>query len=753
MKHYLSMAVVALALAACSDDYDDTALWNTVNDHENRIAALEQWQDEVNNNIAALQQLLNTNDMITSVTPVMENGKEVGYTIAFLHSDPVTIYNGTQGEKGEAGDTPQIGLTQDEDGNWYWTLNGELMCDAEGNPIRANGEDGEDGQDGQAGQDGADGEDGSDGSTGPQGPAGEDAPTPQIGLGSSIEGGTIVTDNGVVQLDAWYLSVDGGATWYRISGDKGATGDKGDTGAQGPQGDQGEQGEQGEQGPQGPQGEQGPQGIQGEQGDSWFACAPTLSEDGTYYIFTLADGDDDPDNNPTIEVAAYQSLRILTEEEHNGSGTFDNGVVEVQGEATFYLSMNAETDYKAIVAEVTPLDDDAVLTRAASEWSATVQEAADGNITVTVTAPSNGKALLDVSLIRADGSKVTASRVLEAPGYEVVDGTYIVYTAKGLQAWAEAVKSTPSTSCTLAADITLTGEWTPIGIDFDNQYTGTFDGGNYTITGLTMTGSDEYAGLFGYIGSGGTVKNVKLEDVQIESDNQYGCVGGVAGNSDGNIENCSVSGSVSSRCTAGGVVGQQFGGSITLCGSSATVKGTGEVGGVAGKTDNSATLTACYATGNVTFERASTINTFAGGVVGFNGTGSILTACYATGNVTGTGTGTGSCYVGGVTGDNASGTLTACYHATGTVSGPDGATGGVTGRNYTSLGAPVITACYWGGNGQEQGIGYNQAGTGDTEKVDGDWTEAMNAMNNALSGTSWKYVSGSGNEPLTLQKQ
>ena len=119
MKHYLSMAVVALALAACSDDYDDTALWNTVNDHENRIAALEQWQDEVNNNIAALQQLLNTNDMITSVTPVMENGKEVGYTIAFLHSDPVTIYNGTQGEKGEAGDTPQIGLTQDEDGNWY----------------------------------------------------------------------------------------------------------------------------------------------------------------------------------------------------------------------------------------------------------------------------------------------------------------------------------------------------------------------------------------------------------------------------------------------------------------------------------------------------------------------------------------------------------------------------------------------------------------------------------------------------------
>lgn len=331
-------------------------------------------------------------------------------------------------------------------------------------------------------------------------------------------------------------------------------------------------------------------------------------------------------------------------------------------------------------------------------------------------------------------------------GYtEVSEGNYTVDNEKGLKNLAKLVNNGAiDINITLTADITLTGEWTPIGIDDKHQYIGTFDGGNHTISGLTVTGSDEYAGLFGYIGKdGGTVKNVVLENVQITSDYQYGYVGGVAGYSRGNIENCSVSGSVSSRCTAGGVVGQQFGGSITLCGSSATVKGTGEVGGVAGKTDNSATLTACYATGNVTFERASTINTFAGGVVGSNGTGSILTACYATGNVTGTGTGTGSCYVGGVTGDNASGTLTACYHATGTVSGPDGATGGVTGRNYTSLGAPVITACYWGDNGQEQGIGYNQAGTiGGTEQVtDGDWLDAVAQMNAALqsAGSEWRY--------------
>lgn len=338
-------------------------------------------------------------------------------------------------------------------------------------------------------------------------------------------------------------------------------------------------------------------------------------------------------------------------------------------------------------------------------------------------------------------------------------GNYTVTSAEGLKNIAKLVNEEwkLGINITLTADIDLKGiDWTPIGKDDNKAYTGTFDGGNYTITGLTVTGSNEYAGLFGRIGSGGTVKNVVLKDVQIESDNQYGCVGGVAGNSDGNIENCSVSGSVSSRHTAGGVVGQQFGGSITLCGSSATVKGTGEVGGVAGKTDNSATLTACYATGNVTFERASTINTFAGGVVGFNGTGSILTACYATGNVTGTGTGTGSCYVGGVTGDNSSGTLTACYHAKEDVSGPTGTTGGVAGRNFkgSMSGGGIITACYWGGNGQEQGIGEDQVGTGGTTMVtDGDWTDAMKAMNAALSGTGWLYVPGSGDAPLTLRKQ
>ena len=329
-------------------------------------------------------------------------------------------------------------------------------------------------------------------------------------------------------------------------------------------------------------------------------------------------------------------------------------------------------------------------------------------------------------------------------------GNYTVTSTEGLKNIAKLVNEEwkLGINITLTADIDLKGiDWTPIGKDDNKAYTGTFDGNGKTITGLTVTGSDQYAGLFGYIGSGGTVKNVVLEGVQIESDNSSGYAGGVAGDSWGTIENCSVSGSVSGTTFAGGVVGSQRGGSITGCNSSATVKGVIFAGGIAGETNSGASLTGCYATRDVTVENDGTNNSHAGGVVGYNG-GGTLTACYATGSVTGTGTGTGSCYVGGITGDNSSGTLTACYHAKGAVSGPAGTTGGVAGRNYKSYNDPVITACYWGGNGQTQGIGYNQAGTGGTTQVtDGNWSGAKDAMNTALSGTSWRYVLGTDGLP------
>ena len=296
-------------------------------------------------------------------------------------------------------------------------------------------------------------------------------------------------------------------------------------------------------------------------------------------------------------------------------------------------------------------------------------------------------------------------------GYTIEsNGSYTVTSADGLMNVAKLVNGGKTDiNITLDKNIDLTGkDWTPIGTDYDNSYKGTFDGGGHTITGLTFTTNDEYAGLFGWLNRAGTVKNVVMEGVQITSHQIYGgSIGGVVGSGWGTIENCSVSGSVSGTVYVGGVVGVQIGGSITGCSSSATVKGTVDVGGVAGQTNSSATLTACYATGNVTIEINPEKNIAGGSLVGMNA-GSSLLACYATGNVTSTGSSTGYMHI-----------------------------GGFLGNNYTT-----VTAGYWKNN-HEQGIGYNRESTGAT-KVDGSvvtWQKAVDAMNTALqnAGSEWRY--------------
>ena len=293
--------------------------------------------------------------------------------------------------------------------------------------------------------------------------------------------------------------------------------------------------------------------------------------------------------------------------------------------------------------------------------------------------------------------------------YDSNTKTYTVYNADGLLAWNEAAQKDRSINCTLTADIDLTGkDWSPIGTNFYNSYTGTFDGGGHTIMGLTVTTNDQYVGLFGRLGEAGTVKNVVMDGIQITCNHRLGYAGGVAGFSwGGTIENCSVSGSVSGTICAGGVVGIQWEASITGCSSSATVKGMVRVGGVAGETNSGATMAACYATGNVTIEIDPINNILGGGLVGFNAGSSVL-ACYATGNVTSTGSSTGNVYI-----------------------------GGFLGGNYTT-----VTACYWKNN-HEQGIGYNRESTGAT-KVDGSvvtWQKAVDAMNTALqnAGSEWRY--------------
>ena len=363
-------------------------------------------------------------------------------------------------------------------------------------------------------------------------------------------------------------------------------------------------------------------------------------------------------------------------------------------------------------AEIIPYD------KGSNTYTALVapQSVAAGTAFITCTF-TNGKTFVYKMKNATDwqaGGEYTYTVSLAAakdPGYTIEgNGSYTVTSADGLMNVAELVNGGKTDiNITLDKNIDLTGkDWTPIGTSFDNSYTGTFDGGGHTITGLTITTNDEYAGLFGWLNRAGTVKNVVMEGVQITSNQIYGgSIGGVVGYSWGTIENCSVSGSVSGTVYVGGVVGAQIDGSITGCSSSATVKGMVDVGGVAGQTNSSATLTACYATGNVTLEIDPKKNIAGGGLVGMNA-GSSLLACYATGNVTSTGSSTGYVHI-----------------------------GGFLGNNYTT-----VTACYWKNN-HEQGIGYNKKSTGAT-KVDGTdvtWQKAVATMNTALqnAGSEWRY--------------
>ena len=369
-------------------------------------------------------------------------------------------------------------------------------------------------------------------------------------------------------------------------------------------------------------------------------------------------------------------------------------------------------------AEITPYD------KGSNTYIALVapQSVAAGTTFITCTF-TNGKTFVYKMKNATDwqaGGEYTYTVSLAAAkdlGYTIEsNGSYTVYNADGLLNVAELVNGGKTDiNITLDKNIDLTGKgWSPIGTSFDNSYKGTFDGGGHTITGLAVTTNDQFVGLFGYLNRAGTVKNVVMEGIQITSNHMFGCTGGVVGYSWGTIENCSVSGSVSGTDCVGGVVGSQKAGSIIGCCTSATVKGTHYVGGVAG--EKWGTMTACYATGNVTLEIASQKNLSGGGLVGMNG-GNGLVACYATGNVTSTGSSTGNVHIFGLLGDN-----------------------------YTT-----VTACYWKNN-QERG--YKTAP--ESTKVDGTyvtWQKAVDAMNTALqnAGSEWRYELN-GTLP-TLKKQ
>ena len=495
---------------------------------------------------------------------------------------------------------------------------------------------------------------------------------PQISLGSSITEGTIMTDNGTKQPDAWYLSVDDGQTWYRISGEDGEDGDPGPTG------------------PQGPTGPAGQTGANGQPGDSMFSQAPKLSDDGTHWTFYLKDGE-------SFKIPAYQTLII-------GDGT---GTITLTGTTTVinltYPTGTTAANYTALVAQITPEGAGGtytdISTRAdyAAGWSVE-GNLGGGKVTITVEASAQvGNALLRVTLVRTDGSELAASRIVSWQGYTVdtETNTYTVYTPQGLLAWAKAAQETLSTSCTLAADITLPdpaeeggSNWTPVGT-YNNRYTGTFDGAGHTISNLQITSRYGYIGLFCYVGEGGTIKSCHVEG-SISS--ALSCVGGIAGCSyGGSIQACSSSATVSGYTYVGGIVGwSEDGSSIQACSSSATVSGTYYAGGIAGYSSEGS-IQACSSSATVN----GTSNV--GGIVGHLDDSGTMLSCYAIGKVTGTGN------VGAVAGQNS---------------------------NYST-----ITACYWSGDATT-GVGREDEGiTSDVGKVDDStitWQTATTTMNTAI---------------------
>ncbi len=340
------LLLAALTFAACK--YDDSALWEQVNQNTEelaaqaaRIAALETWQAETNTNIQALQTLLSTTDYITAVTPVVKDGVEVGFTISFLHTPAITIYHGTKGDKGDKGDTPQIGAAQGDDGNWYWTLNGEFLTDTDGNPIRANGTQGEQGD---------------------QGPAGDDAPLPQLATGKKLNEQQITTDsqNKDIEPDAIYLSVDGGKTWTRVSGEDGKKGDTGDT---------------------------------GPKGDSFFESVDTTNAD--YVTFTLAN------NGGSFSVPRYTGISLTLE---------GNATNLVYGEpVTITCQTNDNSLYTAKNLFVIAVPDG---------WTAVIKD-----LTIIVTAPNTDSEGEILVMLDNKKGNTTIGRIPVKATQSIVDGT------------------------------------------------------------------------------------------------------------------------------------------------------------------------------------------------------------------------------------------------------------------------------------------------------------------------------------------
>lgn len=352
MKNLIKLLTVAAMLFAVGcQKYNDTPLKNRVGELENRVTALEELCKKMNTNISSLQTIvgaLQNNDYVTSVTPVTKNGETIGYTIAFSKSAPITIYHGENGKdgingadgkdgvNGKDGHTPVIGVRQDSDGVYYWTLDGEWLLDGAGNKIKAEGRDGQNGSDGKDGINGSDGKDGQDGKGGINGSDGKDGENGKDGA----DGKDGITPQLKIENGYWFVSTDNGVTWTNLGK---ATG------------------------------EDGKDGANGADGDSFFKSV-TQDEDNVY--FTLADG--------TI-ITIPRKPRLAISFAEGMSLTFD-----VDETKTVNYTISGGNSNNVVKAEM--LNNDGNYTLYTSSTSAT-----KGTIKITAKIPTANRVIVSVS--------------------------------------------------------------------------------------------------------------------------------------------------------------------------------------------------------------------------------------------------------------------------------------------------------------------------------------------------------------------
>ena len=448
---------------------------------------------------------------------------------------------------------------------------------------------------------------------------------------------------------------------------------------------------------------------------------------------------------------------------------------------TFALGGTALTDLKQAInladGALTYVPADAEVSARILEgegWSASAE---DG--TITVSSGSLGEeALLEVTL--TDNGRVIETYQLKVKqeglrGAGTKSNPYQVSSPAELVYIAEQVKSGQyykDDYFQLSQDVDLTGvEWTPIGLydgsDIDEPFKGTFDGNNCVIKGLKIQKNSDTQlaqGLFGSVFEG-EIKNLTLESPVVEAGDYVGAIAGVIWS--GKVENCRViDGTISGNNTVGGIVGTNDGGSISDCSvESTTVTTKGYGGGIAGDLNGdyeNAEIATCRFSGTVMTKASSSS---IGGIAGYTNDYCFIDASYANCTLQVTTGNEAFTRAGGIVGFLYK-SVTACY-AIAEVEGKPAAIGGVVGYQVTegTFGDPVkseVSTCYWdgasiangiGGKGKSGNISSNGATNDNAAQVTGsDWSTAMSAMNNALTGTSWQYEASSDDDfPLVIK--